>query len=148
MAHSRVKWEGLDELRELLRALPEELREEGEGIVLDAASGAKDDIYAAYPVWTGNLRNGLQMRSLDGSDDFFFRTGSKLLGAGAILFNNAKHAYIFEHGTAARHSGIRSTGIMPAGNVFIPRVIKWRNRMYDALARMLEGHGFEVRRAA
>src|SRR4030095_3347567 len=139
-AHNRIHWIGLTELREALLALPEDLAHDAESIVNDAAKAAYDDIYAAYPERTGNLRKGLTIQSLEHA--FSYRAGSKALGAGALLLNRAPHAYMFEHGTETRQRALgASTGRMPPGKVFIPRVIRHRGRMYEALIDMMEEHG-------
>jgi len=142
-ANNRLHWVGLDELRAALLQLPEDLASDAESIVNDAAQAAFDEIYAAYPVRTGNLRNGLKVQTL--SHAFDARVGSRALGAGAILYNNAPHAYMFEHGTEARHTDIGADrGRMPPGKVFIPRVMRHRRRMYEELVAMMESHGLLV----
>lgn len=141
---ARVQWTGLAELKEWLRTLPEALADDARDIVEDAVSDARDEIYQAYPARTGNLRNGLGVRSLDGSDDFYFGQG-KRLGAGALLFNNAPHAFIFEHGTETRKTDLGADrGSMPPGNIFIPRAMKHRRRMYERLMEMMRAHALTV----
>ena len=130
-----ITFDGLDELREALRRLPEELAAEASGIVLEAARDASSDIEGAYPERTGNLKHGL----------FIFESAASKFGAGAVLKNRAQHAYMFEYGTQARHNAIGANrGSMPPGNVFIPRVLKHRRRMYERLKAMLVRHGATV----
>lgn len=134
-ARNRIVWDGLDELRAELRKLPAELADEASGIVLQHADGAAQEIKAAYPSRTGNLRNGMAV----------IRSAAGRFGVGAIVRNRAPHAWIFENGTQARHASIGANrGSMPPGHVFIPRVIKWRHRMYGALKAMLVRHGLVV----
>ena len=65
--------------------------------------------------------------------------------AGAIVKNRAKHAYIFENGTQARHTGLGyNRGAMPPGHVFIPEIVRRRRGMYEKLAEMLRQHGLQV----
>jgi hypothetical protein len=65
--------------------------------------------------------------------------------AGAIVKNTAKHAWIFENGTQARHNDLGANrGSMPPGHVFIPAVIKRRRIMYQQLRALLERHGLKV----
>jgi hypothetical protein len=145
-AQASVKWDGLHELQAWLRNLPESLRDSATGIVVGAAERAYHDIHNAYPVWTGNLRNGLKVNRIDDSNTAFgqFSRG-KHLGVGAVLYNNAPHAYIFEHGTETRSYQGAPRGSMPAGNIFIPRVIRHRREMYERLAGMMREYGLQVR---
>lgn len=130
-----VHWSGLDELREALRHLPDELTADASGIVEGAANGAEVDIHAGYPERTGNLRNHLTKTH--------FERGK--FSAGVILKNTSPHASIFENGTQARHTAIGANrGAMPAGHVFIPAVAKARRRMYDQLKQLLVRHGLTV----
>ena len=129
-----VKFSGLDELRARLRNLPAELADGAKDIVVDHAKDAYEDIYAAYPSRTGNLREHLRLTIEDGGR----------YGVLVRLRNTAKHAHIFEFGTVARHSSIRSTGIMPAGRVFVPRAIRHRHAMYAEIIAYLKTFGFEV----
>jgi hypothetical protein len=134
-----VEWFGLNELINQLRDLPEDMKDEATAIVLDHADYAKDDIEAAYPEVSGNLKRGLRVEHTDGGP----------FGVAVILKNVSPHAYIFENGTQTRQTALGANrGAMPPGNVFVPRVIRWRRAMYDTLARMMEAHGLEVRRAA
>lgn len=154
LATNTIRWEGLRELYEQLRNLPEELVGEATGIVEFHAEGAAKEIEAAYPygpagrfrkgdpIEPGNLKAGMDVVSLAGGR----------WGINHLVINRAKHAWVYEHGTRARHyytvNGIKKlVGAMPARPTFIPRVIKWRHRMHEALAAMLEGHGARVTRA-
>jgi len=135
MANNRLRWHGLDELKADLRRLPEELAQEGSAIIFAHADGAMAEIAAAYPTRTGNLRKGLR-RTINAVGRW---------GAGALVKNVAKHAWIFEHGTQARHTAIGANrGAMPAGRVFIPIVMRWRRKMYAQLAALLERHGLRT----
>lgn len=132
-----------DDLREALRNLPEDLHDEAFGIMESTADAAMNDIRAAYPVKTGNLRNGVIKE---------VRAG--LLKTVTVIKNTAPHAWIYEHGTAARHftgtdkSGrhyiIGDRGQAKAGNVFIPRMIRSRRQFYDDVAELMERHGLLV----
>ena len=136
MSNNRIVWEGLTELREQLRRLPAALAQEAQGIVTDAAQAAKADIVAAYPERTGNLRQHVTIG-----------TGSAVgrFGASVILFNNAKHAWIFENGSVTRKTHLGAhRGEMPPGNVFIPRVIRHRRRMWARFKALLTRHGLTV----
>ena len=135
MSNNRLVFRGLDELRAALRRLPDELTMEASRIVEGAANGAAADIKAAYPVRTGNLRDHIVVTH---------REKGKW-AAGAIVKNTAKHAWMFENGTQARHNAIGANrGSMPPGHVFIPRVIKARRLMYQQLRDLLERKGLRV----
>jgi len=127
--------EGLAELREELQRLPAELTADASGIIEGAADAAETDIEAAYPERSGNLRKGVGVT----------RTRAGEFAAAAVVFNRAKHAYIFELGTQARHTDIGANrGSMPPGRVFIQRTMRHRAGMYGDLKQMVEAHGLEV----
>ena len=130
-----VRWDGLFELQEALRRLPTDLAADAGPIVIEAANDAAAEITAAYPERTGDLRNGVHVRVLSGGP----------FGAAAEVVNRAPHAYMFENGTVARHTEIGANrGSMPAGHVFIPRIIRHRRQMYADLKAMIARHGLEV----
>src|SRR3954452_23875684 len=136
MANNRLRWDGLQELREALRMLPAELAGRASPIVLAHAQGAHDEIEANYPERTGNLKDHLVLAKQD----------IGRFGAGAVLKNTAKHAWIYENGTQARHNALGANrGSMPPAHNFIPRVQRWRRKMYEALKQLLVGHGLRVR---
>jgi hypothetical protein len=129
------KIEGLAELRAALRRLPEELRDEAREIITREATAAKDQIVAAYPEHTGNLRNHVYLST----------TAGGRFGAAATVRNTAKHAWIFENGTQARHTAIGANrGAMAPGHVFIPIMIRRRRAMYAGLADLLRAKGLQV----
>jgi hypothetical protein len=129
------QFEGLEELKAALRTLPDELTAEAQAIVELTANQAAAEIQAAYPARTGNLKDRVFVTHFDNGR---FR-------AGAIVKNTAKHAYIFENGTQARHTAIGANrGSMPPGHVFIPRMIRARRRMWEGLRSLLERAGLVV----
>ena len=135
MSNNRLQLQGLEELRAALRKLPSELKAEARHIVDGAANGAAADIKAAYPVRTGNLRDGVSVEHTDPST----------FAAGAIVKNKSKHAWIFENGTQARHNALGANrGAMPPGRVFIPTVIKKRRQMQDKLIDLVKRQGLQV----
>jgi hypothetical protein len=109
-----------------------------------AANGAAAEIGAKYSVRTGHLRDGLQVRPSEVSH----------FGAGAILVNRAKHAWLYDNGSQARHyttkSGARhDTGAMwgktPPTHVFVRTiVIRKRRQMYEQLKDLLTRNGLQV----
>jgi hypothetical protein len=130
---NRLTWSGLAELRDELRRLPAELAGEASAIVIGAAEGAKADMH--YPRRTGNLADHL----------YVTKAPAGIYGAGAVVKNTAKHAWLFENGTQARHTAIGANrGSMPPGHVFLPAVIRRRRAMYDQLKALLVRHGLVV----
>jgi hypothetical protein len=137
VSNNRIVLEGLDALRAELRRMPAELAGEASPIVTNAAERAVREIRTAYQshARTGNLAKGLKTVALNAG----------AFGAGAEVRSSAKHAYMFENGTQARHTAIGANrGSMPAGHAFIPAVIRSRRAMYASLKALLERHGATV----
>lgn len=131
MSHNRIKFDGLAELKAALRSLPNDLRDESAEIVYANADAARNEIISAYPSRTGNLKNHVYVTKVPGQ-----------FGSRAIVKNTAKHAWLFENGTQARHTDIGANrGTMPAGHVFVPIVIRRRRIMYEILKDLLVKHG-------
>lgn len=137
---NRIVFSGLEELKAALRALPDSLTAEASRIVEGAANAMAADVKREYPVGpTGNLAGSVYVTHFD----------KGRFQAGAIVKNAAKHAYIFENGTEARHyytkgGAIHPTGKMPPGHVFIPIAIRRRRWMWQQLAEMVKRNGFQV----
>jgi hypothetical protein len=130
-----LKWAGVLELREEFRRLPGRLRYEARVIVESTAQLAAADIRAAYPRRTGRLADSVVVQLRQRGP----------FGVVAHVRNTAPHAHIFEHGTTARLTRAGwPRGIMPAGNVFLPRIHRARGRMYAQLVALLEREGFTV----
>jgi hypothetical protein len=136
-----LRWDGLTELRIALRNLPAELTAEAAHLVEATANQAVLEIKSAYPVRTGNLRDGVEM-SMQAPNQF---------AAVARVINTAHLAWIFEYGSAARHYYTKQTGAehltgaMPPGHVFVPIMERRRRGMYDQLAALLERNGLQVK---
>jgi hypothetical protein len=133
-----VKWEGLEELRAQLRALPAELAGEASAIVNDTAATAITAMLAEYP--EGELRDRLSQQTLT--------TGT--FGVGVLIKNGSGWAWHWDHGTALRHrlkSG-GSTGAEWGGkappHTFGRVMAQKRRAMYEALKRLLEREGLRV----
>jgi hypothetical protein len=142
MSANRFQFTGLDELREALRHLPAALAAAAAEVVLSEARAAEADVRQVYEahVDRGTLASRL-----------YLSTSSSAFGAGALIKNTAKHAWIFENGTQARHwaSG-KSTGTMwgktaqPPTHVFVRAMQTHRRRMYEQLRAILERQGVQV----
>ncbi len=129
-----LTFDGLEDLREALRALPHELAQEAGDVIVETVNTAADEIVAAYPDRTGHLRGGVKF-SVERSE----------FGVVGTVKNTAKLAWIFELGSQARHTEIGANrGSMPPGHVFVPIVMKRRRRMYDQLKDVLAKAGLEV----
>lgn len=123
-----------DEFRKALRNLPKELADEAQGVVMDAANGAKAEIVAAYPEVTGRLKHGVKVT-----------TEFSAFGASAVVKSSAKHSHLYEYGSQVRHTNIGANrGAMPPRPVFVPVVVRRRKQMYEGLIRLLQRAGFQV----
>lgn len=134
-----VTWSGLQEFKNELRKLPDELKGEGAKIVLDTAQSVARDVQAAYPQGpTGNLKRGVRMtvEALDRG------------GSAARVQSTARHAHLFEKGTGPRQNRRGANrGRMPAApesQQMIPIAIRARRQMYERLIRMVQAHGLTV----
>lgn len=129
---------GLTDLRAALLKLPPDLVREAGVIVHAQAEAAAREMAGAYPFKSGNLRNHLRVE-----------LGGDQVSATARVRNTAKHAYIFESGTAPRRwANGKSTGVMPAGRVFIPIAMQRRRIMLAALIDLVTRSGLHVSGAA
>src|SRR4029450_2066051 len=137
----RMNLDGLDDLVKQLRRLPEVVQREASVIVTGHAQRAVEEMRATYPVRTyGLARNrGALLPGL--------RTDTRpdTVSSSAIVRNRAPHAYLFEHGTATRHTaaGI-SRGAARPGKVFIPIAVRHKTALTRDLIRLLERQGFQV----
>jgi len=130
-----MAWEGLTELRQALRRLPDDLRADALPIVEAAADVSETQARQAYPRRTGKLRLGLKQTVLSAGR----------FGVSIRLANTAPHAFMFEYGTQARHNALgKNLGAMPAGHVFVPVVERNRRAMYERLKAMLIANGLTV----
>lgn len=131
---ARLRLVGLDSLREALKRLPRELGGEGKRYVKEHAETARRAI--VYPVHSGNLARGLRVRT---------ETDTPLVTV-ADVENTAPHAWIFEHGTQARHNAIHGGGgRMPPGHVFEPPVEAEQRALKADLVALVERNGLKVR---
>lgn len=134
-----LHWDGLEEFKANLDQLPDRLTAEADQMVDAAANGAVADIKKGYPRRTGNLQGHVFVSRLDKGKTT----------AARIVKNTAPLAFIFEHGTQARHyitiNGKKhETGKMPPGHVFVPAVIRRRRAMNVELKALLQKHGLVV----
>lgn len=136
---NKLMLSGFEELKAALRQLPQHLAAEAGGIVTAHAESAATRVRAAYAEHrhTGNLERGVKVD----------RVVVENAGAAARVRSTARHAFIFENGTQARHTGLGwNRGAMPPGHVFVPIAIRERAAMVDELIAMVEREGLTVRR--
>ena len=140
---TRLVLTGMAELKAALRALPAELAGEAGHLVQAAANGAALDARTVYGAHrrTGNLQEHVTVEA----------RASGPLGASYQVRSTARHAWLFEYGSQARHyitvRGHRHvTGRMPAAgtNGVVPVFIRARRAMEATLVDLLERHGLTV----
>jgi Bacteriophage HK97-gp10, putative tail-component len=133
---TRVGFTGIPEAREALRAQPQALAKATQVLAMRVARDAAADIKASYPTRSGRLRQGVTVQK--------GRGGGKYVAAAAVL-NTNPIAHNFEHGTQARHTthGI-NRGVMPAGNVFVPRIVRWRWVFFQSVKEIMDAAGITV----
>jgi len=142
MANNKLRIGGLEELRAELRNLAPMLRAQAQGLVFDAADRAKAEIVAAYPQRTGNLRRGVTIQKDFGQ---FY--------VAVQIRSRAKHAWLYEHGSVARHyvtvdGRDHLTGSMPARPTFEPIMARRRRALNDALIELVRSQGLTVVKVA
>jgi len=147
-----LSWDGLDELRAMLKGMPMILAPQVKSIANAHASAAASTLRALYPIGpTGNLRAGvrLEQRAAKG-------------GSGTVLVSAAPHAWIFERGTVVREGrggrargkgsrrdgALANRGFMPRSNAFASVVGPGRRALVADLAALLEKYKFEVKDVA
>lgn len=131
---SRVIWEGLDAFRDSLRDMARNFGNDGSSIVEETVARAANELRQGYPERTGELRSKVRTQIDRGVN-----------GVIGIVRNTSPLAFIFEHGTQARHTKLGANrGSMPPGHVFIPIAARNRRRMYEQLKAMIEAAGFRV----
>jgi hypothetical protein len=143
MSGNRLFFEGLDQLRQELRSLPQDLAGEAGHETLAAANSAAATVKREYHVVSGALRDGVTVERAE-RDQF---------GAAAIVRNTAPHAWLYDNGSQTRKwaSG-KSTGAMWGGvsggsrptHLFVSTMVRERRAMYQRLKAMLVRKGLSV----
>jgi hypothetical protein len=128
-----VAWHGLEEYRAELRELPTALVGEAAKLIQGEANAAFVAIKAAYPSHSGKLRAGMKVEHIAPGDR---------LKAGSTIKNTTKYAWVYDRGMQARHTSKGwNRGPMPAGNVFIPRIVRARRKIVELVKAMIARHG-------
>ena len=129
-----LRWSGLEEFKQELRNLPEDLRDDAGDIVLDAANKTQQDVVDAYANVTGNLDRGVKVK-----------VEKSAFGAKAVVRSNAPHAHLYEFGSQARHTAIGANrGAMPPRPTLIPIAQRNRRAMWQRLMDLVASKGFRV----
>ena len=149
----RLLFEGMNELRDALHNLPNELALEAREVVSNAATDAMRETVNAYPIRTTNVNPGIHRKTT------YFPPGnlrrrvtivnkSNNASALSVVRSAAPHAHLFEDGTARRtNSKGANRGSMPKAplsELMIPKVIRIRRRMYEQLIAIVRAAGFVV----
>lgn len=135
MSNNRLKFDGLQEFKKSLRALPVELHAEAENEVDAEANQAALEIRQAYKMRSGKLVEGVIVERVERSRFF----------AGRRVVSKSPLAMIYENGTQVRHTDLGyNRGRMPPAHVFIPAMIRHRREMYDRLRDLMRRHGLKV----
>ena len=136
---ARVLWSGLDEYVAELRRLPTDSHTEAARIVEGGVNGAFVQIAAVYGAHqvTGDLRRKLTIAPLK---------VRRQLTTGLLLRNTSKIAWVFDHGSQARHyttvnGATHLTGAMPARPTFNRIVGQTKRRIGRQLRDMLRRRG-------
>ena len=136
MASASFEWEGLDELKEILRYFPAHLTAAASAEIMDEANGAAAEIREDYPEVSGNLKGHVSVVQLSAGE----------FGAAAQVRSTAKHAHLYEYGTQTRQTDLGyNRGAMPAKPVVGAVMGRRRRQLYRRLIRMMELEGLEVR---
>lgn len=136
---SKLVIEGIEDLREQLRQLPEELRREAYAIGSRAANTAASNVRAKYQAHrhSGKLADSVEVVETKNAGQF---------GVGLTVVANQWYALIFDTGIEAdRHTAMNwDRGKMPAAHIFIPEMIRQRKVAEREWTQLLRDHGFEV----
>jgi hypothetical protein len=134
---ARVIWVGLDQFKAELRRLPDTLTADGDLICRRTAFAAAASVRLGYDAHTysGNLAEHVAVIDM----------ARARFGTAYRVRAGARHAHMFEFGTQARHTSLGwDRGAAPPGNVFVPRMQRYRLAMYAELAAMMRSHGLTV----
>lgn len=126
-----VTFHGLDTFQDELETLSQDLVNEAEFILVDAATEARDAIRAAYPGRKGTLRRGVVLRPSRGT-----------LLTGYTLVQTAPHGWIYEHGTTTRYTDAGAhRGFMTGTPTFEPIAKVYQRAAVSQIVDRLYAHG-------
>lgn len=147
---TRVLFTEITETRAELRVLPEKMAGATQALAMRIARDARADIKAAYP--RSHKRFGKHL-----ADGLIIVKGygAGKVVASASVINTNPIAHNFEHGIQTTRKVRRlvrgrganwglERGPMRAGNVFIPRIVRWRWVFFRAVKEIMEAEGITV----
>lgn len=136
---NHLRWDGLDELKQWLRNLPQDLTEEANFIVNAAANEAARRIVDRYPSGKdADLKDRVSVKPMRTAPGGRF-------GVGVVVISASKIAFIYENGTEVRHTALGyNRGRVPPHHVVVQEVTAKRREMYRKLTAMLERKGLRV----
>lgn len=134
----RLLFEGMNELRDALQALPADLAQKAGLVVQATARQVAEEVVTNYPRGkTGNLKSGVRV-TVEGS----------AVSVRGIVKSTAPHAHLFEYGTARRQTQSGANrGVMPKGptdELVGVRAGRARKRMVEQLIAIVQEAGFTV----
>jgi hypothetical protein len=137
--------DGLDDMKQYLRQLPETLRDDARAIVHKHVDDAEAEIRAGYTRMTKSAAYGVESTGnlLAG----LLQTSPRLVsrfGVGIVLRSRAPHAWLVENGSELRSFKGAPRGRMPAAHVFVPAAMRARRGMWRDLVALLERNGLVV----
>lgn len=128
---------GFAEQQQEWRRLPVTLTRGAQAQIDPLALQTAGEIRAAYPRRTGALARGVTVVPGDRRST---RASSRIINTSAI-------AGIYEQGSGPRQTrGGAARGAMPAGPVFIPRLVRARRTLEPQLATVMRDEGLTVTR--
>jgi hypothetical protein len=134
-----VRWDGLKEYRDQLAKLPADCRNEAAKVIEGQVNSAYVTIARVYGEhqFTGTLRKRLAISPLKVAGQ---------MTTGLVLRSGSPLAWLFDHGTQARHyvtvnGVVHLTGRMPARPTFARTVGFTKRKITDLLKAMLLRHG-------
>jgi hypothetical protein len=129
----KLTFEGMEEVKALLRQMPEAFAGEAANIIEGNWNGAAADIKAGYPA-----RSGL-------AKSVTVEHRRSKFGAVSIIRNTSPRALWFEEGTQVRHTSFGANrGAQKPGHVFYPPVRRARRKAMQELKEMLIRAGLTV----
>lgn len=144
--NARIEFNGLYELKQALKNLPDDLVAGAGAIVSNAARSAAAADFRQYPVGKPHMRKGHRVGG--GTLKNSLRLEEYALQKGDVSYslrNVAPHATIYDKGTLPRRTlKGKDCGVMPAGQVFIPNAIHYRQEMREKLVAYVRAAGFQI----
>lgn len=147
--HAEFAFNGLEEFKEEVMALPQNLADAAQDIANEFAKDAANELKTAYPRGPGNRKKGYRGGNL--IKGVKYRSGKKKKGklvAQAYVRNEAPHAWLYDHGTKTRQTKLgRDRGDMPATHLFERITMRYQLNLQDEWVSLQQQYGLKVRAA-